>query len=146
MQTDATFLANNSQHCWMLHVGSVCTPYCILLDVVVFCCTKFETCQTFSTLQKGSTLLANKSNVAGCYMMRPFAHPVTFCWMFLPVVAQSLKPVKLLVPCKRADYCWPTSPNIVARVLPVVCKRMQQLPTMLGPAVHRGKDTTHKSL
>ena len=26
------------------------------------------------------------------------------------------------------------------------CKRTQQLPTMLGPAVHRGKDTTHKSL
>ena len=31
-------------------------------------------------------------------------------------------------------------------VLAVVCKRMQQLPTMLGPAVHRGKDTTHKTL
>jgi len=28
----------------------------------------------------------------------------------------------------------------------VMCKRMQQLPTMLGPVVHRGKDTTHKSL
>ena len=28
-------------------------------------------------------------------------------------------------------------------VLAVVCKRMQQLPTMLGPAVHRRKDTTH---
>ena len=27
-----------------------------------------------------------------------------------------------------------------------VCKRMQQLPTMLGPTVHVGKDTTHKSL
>ena len=47
-----------------------------------------------------------------------------------------------------------TTPNIgaltmlavVACVLAVVCKRMQQLPTMLGPAVHRGKDTTHKSL
>ena len=25
-----------------------------------------------------------------------------------------------------------------------MCKRMQQLQTMLGPAVHRGKDTTHK--
>ena len=25
MQTDATLLANNSQHCWMLHVASVCT-------------------------------------------------------------------------------------------------------------------------
>ena len=46
-----------------------------------------------------------------------------------------------------------TTPNIVAPamlgvvacVLAVVCKRMQQLLTMLGPAVHRGKDTTHKS-
>ena len=36
------------------------------------------------------------------------------------------------------------TPNIVARA--VACKRMQQLPTMLGPTVHRGKDTTHKSL
>ena len=35
VQTDATLLANNSQHCWMLHVASVCTPYCMLLDVVV---------------------------------------------------------------------------------------------------------------
>ena len=33
-----------------------------------------------------------------------------------------------------------------ACVLAVVCKRMQQLLIMLGPAVHRGKDTTHKSL
>ena len=31
---DATLLTNNSQHCWMLHVASVCTPCCILLDVV----------------------------------------------------------------------------------------------------------------
>ena len=27
-----------------------------------------------------------------------------------------------------------------------LCKRMQQLPTMLGPAVHHGKDTAHKTL
>ena len=44
-----------------------------------------------------------------------------------------------------------TTPNSVAQtmlgvVAPVACKRMQQLPTSLGPAVHRGKDTTHKSL
>ena len=39
----------------------------------------------------------------------------------------------------------PTMLGVVACVLAVVCKRMQQLPTMLGPAVHRGKDTTHKS-
>ena len=34
MQTDASWLANNSQHCWMLHVASVCTPCCMLLRVV----------------------------------------------------------------------------------------------------------------
>ena len=43
-------------------------------------------------------------------MLRPFVHPVACCWMLLRVVAQSLKPVKLL-----ATY-----------------KRTQQLPTMLG--------------
>ena len=32
--------------------------------------------------------------------------------------------------------------GVVACVLAVVVKRMQQ-PTTLGPAVHRGKDTTH---
>ena len=33
----------------------------------------------------------------------------------------------------------------VAFVLVMVCKRMQQLPTMLGPAGYRGKDTTHET-
>ena len=46
-------------------------------------------------------------------MLRPFAHPVACCWMLLRVVAQSLKPVKLFVPCKRAQHCWLTTPNIV---------------------------------
>ena len=40
----------------------------------------------------------------------------------------------------------PTMLEVVACVLAVVCKRMQQLPTMLGPAVHRGKVTSHKFL
>ena len=56
-----------------------------------------------------------------------------------------------LLGCVQTDA---TTPNIVAPtmlgvvgcVLAVVCKQMQQLPTMLGPAVHRGKDTTYKSL
>ena len=39
----------------------------------------------------------------------------------------------------------PTMVGVTACVLTVVCERMQQLPTMLGPAVHRGKDTTRKS-
>ena len=40
----------------------------------------------------------------------------------------------------------PTMLGVVACVLAVVCKRMQQLLTMLGSAVHRGKNTTQKSL
>ena len=39
-----------------------------------------------------------------------------------------------------------TKLGVVASVLTVVCKRMQQLQLMLGPAVHHGKDTTHKTL
>ena len=34
VQTDATLLANNSQHCWMLHVAFVRKPCCMLLRVV----------------------------------------------------------------------------------------------------------------
>ena len=40
----------------------------------------------------------------------------------------------------------PTTLGIVASVLVVVGKGMQQLPAMLGPAVHCGKDTTQKTL
>ena len=34
VQMDTTVLANNSQHCGMLHVVSICTPCCMLLRVV----------------------------------------------------------------------------------------------------------------
>ena len=41
---------------------------------------------------------------------------------------------------------WPTMLGVVASVLAVVCKRMQRLPAVLAPEVHRGKDTTQKAL
>ena len=44
------------------------------------------------------------------------------------------------------DIVGPTILGVVASVLAVVCKRMQQVPTILVPAVHRGKDTTPKTL
>ena len=47
---------------------------------------------------------------------------------------------------KTPNIVAPTMLGVVACVLAVVCKRMQQLPTMSGPALRRGKDTTHKSL
>ena len=40
----------------------------------------------------------------------------------------------------------PTVLEVVASVLVVVGKRIQQLPAMLGPAVHCGMDTTQKTL
>ena len=44
------------------------------------------------------------------------------------------------------NFVGPTMLRVVSFVLAVVCKRMQQLPTMLGAAVHRrGKDTDHKT-
>ena len=55
VQTDATLLANNSQHCWMLNVASVCTPCCKFLRVVKKCCAKFETGQTFSNVNTDAT-------------------------------------------------------------------------------------------
>ena len=44
-----------TQHYWMLHVASGCTPYCMLLRVVGSCCAKFETGQTFSYVQMNAT-------------------------------------------------------------------------------------------
>ena len=55
--------------------------------------------------------------IVGCYMLRPFAHPVACCLMLLRVVAQSLQLVKLfsqqlptflLFPDRRtvAQQCW----------------------------------------
>ena len=35
-------------------------------------------------------------NIVGCYVLRPFTHPVACCCVLLRVVAQSLKPGKLL--------------------------------------------------
>ena len=53
MQTDATLLANNSQHCWISRVASVCTL--TLFYVVGSCCTKFETGQKFIDVQTDGT-------------------------------------------------------------------------------------------
>ena len=36
--------------------------------------------------------------------------------------------------------------GVAASLLAVVCKQMQQLHAMLGPAVHRGKGMTYKTL
>ena len=52
-------------------------------------------------------------NIAGCYMLRPLADPVACCCVLLRVVAQRLKPVKLLATANRhniSQYCLPHTP------------------------------------
>ena len=52
-----------------------------------------------------------------------------------------------LVNAPATNKCfWPTKLGVVASVSAVVCKWMLLLPTMLGPPVHSGKDTTQKTL
>ena len=47
--------------------------------------------------------------------------------------------------CKRRQQL-PTMLGVVASVLAVVYKQTQRLPTIWGPAVHRGEDTTNTTL
>ena len=54
-------------------------------------------------------------------MLGPFALPVAFCWMLLHVVVQSLKPVKLLAPCKRVQHCWEMLRPFVLSLTPENC-------------------------
>ena len=76
---DATLLANNSQHCWMLHVVSVCTPCCISLDVVACCYAKSETGQTFQpTTPNISFVLWSLKRSAT--MLDSFAQLFQHCW------------------------------------------------------------------
>ena len=79
MQTDATLLANNSQHCWMLHVASVCTPCRMLLDVVACCCAKFETGQTFQPTTANISFVP-WSPKRSASMLDPFAQLFQHCW------------------------------------------------------------------
>ena len=62
----------------MLHVASVCTPCCMLLDVVACCCAKFETGQTFRpTTPNISIVLWSPKRSAT--MLDPFAQSFQHC-------------------------------------------------------------------
>ena len=76
VQKDATMLANNSQHCWMLHV---CTTCCMLLDVVACCCEKFETGQTFQPTTP-NIYFVPWSPKRSATMLDPFAQLFQHCW------------------------------------------------------------------
>ena len=60
----------------------------------------------------------------------------------LPLYLEVFFPVKMSyvqTDATTPNIVAPTMLGVVGCVLAVVCKRMQQLPTMLGPAVHVGR-------
>ena len=61
MQTDATLLGNNSQHCRILHVAFVCTPCCMLLRVVA---QSLKSVKLFSQQLPTFLLLRDRRSVA----------------------------------------------------------------------------------
>ena len=63
----------------MLHVVSVCTPCCMLLDVVACCCAKFETGQTFQPATLNISFLP-WSPERSTTMLDPFAQLFQHCW------------------------------------------------------------------
>ena len=123
VRTDATLLANNSQHCWMLHVASVCTPCYMLLDVVACCCAKFETGQTFQPTTPTFLLFLDRRSVA------------QQCWIRLHSSSN-------IVEAAHAHYAWftktyglyPSHDTMqVPKLLGVVASVCTPLPTRTQP-------------
>ena len=96
MQTDTTLLTNNSQHYYMLHVASVCTPSCMLLDVVA---QSLKPVKLFSQQLQTFLLLRDRRSVA------------QQCWIRLHsssniVGLQSLMGCILPTMRCRSQHCW----------------------------------------
>ena len=104
----ATELANISRHTklsswrdWILslltkgeirHVQSCCFAFCQAIAYLTFSSPPASQAPSKRTQHCWPTT----PNTVGCYILCPFVHPVSCCWMLLRVVAQSLRPVKLV--------------------------------------------------
>ena len=125
MQTDATLLAKNSQHCWMLHVASVCTPLHVatLLRVVA---QSLKPVKLFSQQLPTFLLFRDRRSVA------------QQCWIRLHSSSN-------IVGAKHAHYAWftktyglypshdalqvPILMGVVASVCTPLPTHTQQIPT-----------------
>ena len=142
VQTDATLLANNSQyHCWMLYVVSVCTPCCMLLDVVVCCCTKSETGQTFQPVTPNISFVP-WSLKRSATILDPFAPLFQHCWGHARSLRYTACP-KLVGSCcirlHTTANTHATTPNIVGAtmlgVVAPVCTQPYVASEALTPSV-----------
>ena len=63
VQTEATVLANNFQHCWLLYVASLCTPCCMLFGVAAQSLKPVKLLATCKRTQQLTTLLGVVASV-----------------------------------------------------------------------------------
>ena len=121
----STLLTNNAQHCRMLHVASVCTPCCMLLDVVA---QSLKPVKLFSQQLPTFLLFRDRRSVE------------QQCWIGLHSSSN-------IVGAAHAHYAWfektyglypshgalqvPTSMGVVTSVCTPLSTRTQQLPTLL---------------
>ena len=117
VQTDATLLANNSQHCWMLHVAFVCTPCYMLLDVVA---QSLKPVKRFSQQLPTFLLLPDRRDVAQQCWIR--WHSSSNTWF--------TKAYRLFFPHDTLQVS--TLLGVVASVSTPMPTRAQRLPTLLA--------------
>ena len=116
VQTDSALLTNNSaQHCWMLHVAYVCTPCCLLLDVVGCCCAKLKPVKLFSQQLPTFLLFRDRRSV------------VQQCWIRLHSSSN-------IVGAKHAHYAWFTKTH--GLYPPTTHCRSQHCWELLHPFAH----------
>ena len=130
MQTDETLLANNSQHCCVLHVASVCTPCCMLFDVVACCCAKFETCQTFQPTTPNISFVSWSPKRSATIMLDPFAQPFQHCWDQAHSLRMDYKDLWLVFSHDALQV--PNLLGVVSSVCTPLPTHTQQLPTLLA--------------
>ena len=73
-------MANNFQHCWTLHAGSVYTPSWMLLHVIgsISCRTKFQIGQTFEPINPN--IFVPWSQKHSTTTLNPFVQLFPYCW------------------------------------------------------------------
>ena len=127
VQTDATLLANNSQHSWMLHVASVCTPCCMLLDVVVCCCAKFETGQTCQPTTPNISFVP-WSPKRSATMLDPFAQLFQHCWGHARSLRMSYKDLWVPLYLLRLDN--DNTSQVIAKYAHLMFKKRKQISSL----------------
>ena len=108
-----------AQHCWPTTRDSVGPNMLrrlhgtttMLAFVGTLCIVWNRSRSNFRPMQTDATLLANNTRQCWAQHVTSVCMEPQQCWHLLALVPHSLKPVKFLGPYKRAQHCWPKTPN-----------------------------------